>query len=316
MQTPESLTVTDVHAGDRLDKFLATQFPERSRGAWQDIISAGQVTLNGRETTPHHKVKAGDAVAIVAELPAPSVIEPNTFVVTPRPDIPVRVVLDDPAFVVIEKPAGLLMHPAIATDDATLAHAAIAVWPAMASVGESPVRPGIMQRLDKEASGLVVLAKTAAAYDSLKQQFQAHTITKEYLVLVAGTPGQESGTVRLAVGRKAGQGRMSARPATLDSDRPAITHYEVEERFVGATLLRVRTETGRTHQIRVHMKALGCAVAGDELYGTPGARKLSPRLFLHATTLGFTHPTTGEAVLLTSPLPPELEAVLAKLRAK
>jgi 23S rRNA pseudouridine1911/1915/1917 synthase len=304
MHAPETILVPEESAGERLDKFMAARFPDRSRGAWQDAISAGHVTLNGRVTTPHHAATMPDNDA------------DRQITMVPRPDITLRVAFEDAALAVIEKPSGMLMHPAIPTDTATLAHAAIARWPQMATVGESPERPGIMQRLDKEASGLVVLAKIAAAYDDLKRQFQKHDITKEYLVLVSGVPSQESGTVTLAIGRKAGQGRMSARPAAFDGDRPAVTHYEVVEHFANAALLRVRTETGRTHQIRAHMKALGCPVAGDEVYGTPAAQRLSPRLFLHATTLGFVHPATKKPMEFVSALPQELENVLAKLRTK
>ncbi len=310
--TENTIVVQEDGKGERLDKYLVSQLPHRSRSAIAGFIKDGKVTLNGRVVTPHIALKVGDEVVVPAELAgeAPDMEAP----LTPRPDIALNIIFEDEQILVLDKPAGTLMHPAVPGDDATLAQAVLAHVPAIATVGESVARPGIMQRLDKEASGVVVFAKTAAAHADLKAQFQEHDVTKEYLVLVLGAPPHDEGTVRLSIGRKSGQGRMSARPALVEGDRPAVTHYEVMERFDNTTLLRVRTETGRTHQIRVHMKALGCPVAGDELYGPTGGKKVSPRLFLHAAKLGFKHPTTGELVSFESPLPAELETVLAKLR--
>ncbi len=306
----KTFTITAKDADTRLDVFLTSSLKDWSRSQLQKLIKSGGVTVNGERKTPHFDLSEGDVIAVEGELRSAS---DNALV--PRKDIPLTIVYEDDAVVVIDKQFGLLVHPAIDRDEATLAHALLARWPEIATVGEAADRPGIMHRLDKDASGLLVVAKTKKAFDSLKRQFKNHTVKKEYTVLVEGTPPADEGVVDLHIGRKKGSGMMAARKTARVGDREAITHYHVEEYFPKITLLTVRTETGRTHQIRAHMHAIGCSVVGDPLYGTKrDVRTPSPRLFLHAKTLGFTHPVTRKNLVFTSPLPPVLEKVLAKLR--
>jgi 23S rRNA pseudouridine1911/1915/1917 synthase len=300
-------------AGERLDVFLTSRLGGLSRAKVQKRIKAGDIAVNGQSASAHLILKKDDEVTLKADIePAKTRTE-----LVPRRDIAFDVVHEDADVVVVNKPAGLLVHPAVEDDRETLAHGLIARWPAMATVGESPDRPGIMHRLDKDASGLMVVAKTKKAYDSLKRQFQKHTIHKEYAVLVNGAPPDDSGVVNLMIGRKKGSGKMAARAVPREGDREAVTHYHVDEHLPKATLLTVRTETGRTHQIRAHMHALGCTVVGDPLYGVDKEKLLrAPRLFLHAKKLGFTHPATRRKLEFSSALPDELETVLASLRSK
>jgi 23S rRNA pseudouridine1911/1915/1917 synthase len=239
----------------------------------------------------------------------------------------VKVVYEDDHIVVVDKPSGMIVHPAVPGENDSLANALMAQYPEIAKVGDDPQRPGIVHRLDREASGLLVVARTKAAFDALKSQFQQHVVHKEYVVLVDGAPPEDAGTVDLAIGRKASGGKMAARPMLpprmgaiesepQEDDRKAVTHYRIEEKFAKTTLLAVRTETGRTHQIRVHFNAIGCPVAGDALYGIKRQGRFpSPRLFLHARGLAFTHPITDAELSFTAPMPPELEAIIKRLRS-
>lgn len=307
------LRIEPEEAGERIDVFLTKRLDGLSRAKIQKRIKSGGVNVNGQTASPHLILKAGDEVSldtVKAEEEGPAGLEP-------RKDVKFAVIHEDADIAVVNKPAGLLVHPAVEGDRETLANGLIARWPAMATVGESPDRPGIMHRLDKDASGLMVVAKTKKAYDSLKRQFQKHTVHKEYAVLVNGAPPADEGVVNLMIGRKKGSGKMAARAVPREGDREAVTHYHVDERLPKATLLTVRTETGRTHQIRAHMHALGCTVVGDPLYGTDKTKLVTaPRLFLHAKKLGFSHPSTRRKLEFESPLPDELAYVLAQLRSK
>lgn len=310
MKTNFTIETPDV--GTRLDVFLTARLgaaARLSRSKVQALIKAGKAKVNDEKETPHYALEAGDMIE--ADFPdAPTEDES----LKPRADIKFGIVHEDDDIIVVEKPSGLLVHPAVKTDTTSLANALLAHFPAIATVGDAPERPGIVHRLDKEASGLLVVAKTQRAFDALKSQFQEHTVKKEYAVLVDGGPAQDSGTITLSVGRKTGDGKMAARPQPKEGDREAITHYSVDQRYDRAALLTVRTDTGRTHQIRVHMNATGCPVVGDLLYGARReGRVKTSRLFLHAKSLAFAHPATGEMVSFTSPLPPELQAVLDTL---
>jgi 23S rRNA pseudouridine1911/1915/1917 synthase len=303
-----NITIDEPLVNQRLDQLLADRL-EISRSQAKQAAQDGLVMVDDKPGKAHQRFKLGQTVSWdEAAIKAQSPTAPP-----PRPDIKLNIVHQDESLVVINKQSGLNMHPAKPTEDTTLANALLAQFPQIADVGESVWRPGIMQRLDKEASGLVVIALTAAAYDKLKDQFQNHTVHKEYLALVEGQPSQESGTIDFPIGRSSRGYRMAARPTAGEKDREAITHYEVLEHLPDRTLVKVRTETGRTHQIRVHFKALGCPLVGDELYGKTGP-KPALRLFLHATKLGFRHPDDDRPVEFESPLPPELEQYLAGLR--
>ncbi len=308
------ITITTAEAGQRLDLFLAAKHPDISRSRLQAAIKEGRILLNGKPAKPHTFLKAEDVISFSAEAVEP-VGEPKKL--KGRKDIAFGVVYEDGDLAVIDKPSGLLVHPTVQNETDTLAHALVGKWPTIAKIGDSPLRPGIVHRLDKDASGLMVVARTKKSFDDLKKQFQEHSIEKEYAVLVNGRPAQDAGTVTLSIGRSVRGDRMAARAEEEEGDRPAVTHYKAEEYLPGATLLTVRTETGRTHQIRAHFFALGLPVAGDPLYRLKrGATVPATRLFLHAKRLAFTHPKTGKRVEFIAPLPRDLEATLAKLRTK
>jgi 23S rRNA pseudouridine1911/1915/1917 synthase len=295
----------------RLDVFLTRLLKDVSRSKIQKAIKSGDVLLNGKKVTPHTFLAAGDEITAVDGLG----IAKGPATLTPRPDISLSIIYEDDEVAVINKPTGLLVHPTVRAEQDTLVNALIARFPGIEGVGESPLRPGIVHRLDKDASGILAVAKTDKAYRSLKRQFKAHTIDKEYLVLVYGKPPKDEGTITLSIGRSRDGGRMAARAAELEGDRQAVTHYSIVEQFTPATLLAVRTETGRTHQIRAHFKALGCPVAGDPLYKMRNAPPVpTKRLFLHAAKLAFTRPGTKKRLEFTAPLPSDLEEVLEKLR--
>ncbi len=316
-----SLIATADASGARLDTWLATQLPDFSRSKLQKLIKAGQVKVNGKNATPHDALAEGDRIEVQADAQP----DPNAPLV-PRVDIKLDVLHEDADILVVNKPAGLVVHPAVVGETDTLVNAIVARYPEIAKVGDSPERPGIVHRLDKEASGLLVVARTQAAFETLKEQFKAHTIHKEYAVLVDGSVPRDADTITMPIGRSSTGKRMAAHPdnkkratqeAAHDDDRNAITHYHLEESFPRNSFLTVRTETGRTHQIRAHVHALGTPVVGDALYGEKKtARLAAKRLFLHCKTLGFTHPKTGKEMKFESPLPADLEAILAKLRGK
>ncbi|MEY4723809.1 MAG: hypothetical protein RLZZ324_1322 [Candidatus Parcubacteria bacterium] len=302
------LIATAEDVGTRIDVYLTKQVQGFSRTHAQAAIKAGQVTVNGKTVTPHYALRIDEVIDMDAEE------KPKEISMKPWKEGKLDILHEDDDVIVINKPSGMLVHPAVPTDHESLAHALLAHFPKIAKVGEDVTRPGIMHRLDRDASGVMVVAKTKKAYENLKEQFQMHDIEKVYTVLVEGTTPEDSGTIRLAIGRKKGDGKMAARHLAKDGDKEAITHYRVEERWPRATLLTVRTETGRTHQIRAHMHAIGCAVAGDPLYGTGRPNRLPvPHLFLHAGKLSFNHPKTGERMSFEAPLPKELQHVIKGL---
>lgn len=306
------LEVTPEDDGRRLDRLLADKLEKFSRTGLQRLIQDGRILVNGRKVTPHFAVSAGDRISLDIADAEP---QHRTAALKPRPDIALNIVHEDADVAVINKPSGLLVHPSVRGEEETLAAALIARHPEMAGVGESWERPGIMHRLDKDASGLLVVAKTKKAYGSLKRQFQKHAVKKEYAVLVHGRPPKDEGTITLAVGRASSGDKMAARAEPLAGDRSAVTHYRIDEFYAGASLLTVRTETGRTHQIRAHFKALGCPVAGDPLYRMKRGPALpAGRLFLHCKTLAFTHPASRRKMEFTAPLPADLEKTLSSLR--
>lgn len=299
-------------AGERLDAWLVQQFSETSRSAFQKRIKEGVILVNGKKTKAHDAVKEGDVIEI-------SKADSSASLGMTKNDVPfVRVVDETDDYLVIDKPSGLLVHPAPSQKTSTLVDFLVAHAPGIKKVGDAKERPGIVHRLDREASGLMVVAKTKKAFEHLKRQFQAHEIKKEYLALVFGKPSKDFDLIETPIGRKKGRGRMSARAAAMEGDKEARTHYDVLERFPQATLVKVRTETGRMHQVRVHMKSIGHPLVGDDLYAamkhqTTSLRNL--RLFLHAATLGFKD-LSGSWREYHSELPPELNAILETLRKK
>jgi 23S rRNA pseudouridine1911/1915/1917 synthase len=324
-------------SGQRLDHFLATQLEGVSRSRVQLLIDQGDVLVNGEPHKASLKLRGSERIAITGE-PHPAPLKAMAEA------IPLDVVYEDSDLAVVNKPAGMMVHAGSgATDDArsrgTLVNALLHRFKALSSTG-GELRPGIVHRLDKNTSGLIVVAKNDRAHAALGAMFAARRVEKTYIALVQGAVAREKGTISAAVSRDPiRRTRMTTRPS--DNARTAISHYQVlrrlETRFGKFTLVSVRIETGRTHQIRVHMASIGNPVVGDTLYGgaanlrdqraleaTPtraARRKSEPetlrlgRNFLHAARLELTHPLTGKLLQLEAPLPPELNAFLERLES-
>ena len=292
------LRATPDDEGTRLDAFLAGPLGSRARA--QRLIAAGAVLVDGEPAPKRHLVTAGQLV---------TVDEPEEAPAADLPDAPYAVPYADEHLLVVDKPAGVVVHPARGHRAGTLAQALAGV----AAGGEDAARAGIVHRLDRDTSGLLVVARSEEAHRALRAALQARAITREYLVLVEGRPPARTGTIDAPVGRDR---RVRMRMSTdTDVPREAVTHFEIERALPRTTLLRVRLETGRTHQIRAHMQAIGHPVVGDPEYGTPGRLGLE-RQFLHATRLAFAHPVTGEPVDVSSLLPPDLQAALDRAAAE
>lgn len=292
--------VVDEHLVGRLDKQLALALPEVSRSQLQKWIEEGQVTVNGQAVKPKHKLKLGDQVAVSEPEAKPVDLVPQA--------LSLEIVYEDQDVLVVNKPQGMVVHPAPGHPDHTLVNALLYHSPLSQINGE--LRPGIVHRIDKDTSGLLMVAKNDQAHRSLTAQLKAKTTAREYLALVHGEVKEERGTVNAPLGRSP---KDRKKQAIVANGRPAVTHFRVVERFLGYTLLACRLETGRTHQIRVHMKALGHPLVGDPLYGPkktlPGAGQ-----YLHARLLGFTHPVSGRRITVTAPLPAAFSELILKLR--
>ncbi|HWE10882.1 MAG TPA: RluA family pseudouridine synthase [Solirubrobacteraceae bacterium] len=277
----------------RLDRFLSESLGSRSQA--QAAIEAARVRVDGRARPKRHPVSPGEVVTVdpggaAAEVPG-----------APAADF--QVAYEDDHLLVVDKPAGLVVHPARGHRNGTLAQA----LSGRAAGGEDARRPGIVHRLDRDTSGLLVVAKSDDAHRRLKELLAARRLRREYIALVDGRPAARTGTIDAPIGRD----RHDRVLMSIDTDEPreARTHFEIERRLPQATLLRVQLETGRTHQIRVHMAAIGHPVSGDPQYGTAGEYGLR-RQFLHAARLAFGHPITGEPLDISSPLPDDLVAAL------
>ncbi|HEV7807635.1 MAG TPA: RluA family pseudouridine synthase [Solirubrobacteraceae bacterium] len=292
------LDVPPEAGGERLDAFLAAPLGSRSQAA--RLIAAGLVRVDGEPARKGVRVRGGERIVV---------LEDDRDAGAPAPDAPVAcfgVAFEDEHLIVVDKPAGVVVHPARAHREGTLAQALAG----RVAGGEEDWRAGIVHRLDRDTSGLLVVAKSDDVHRALKAALAARDMTREYLALVEGRPPARSGTIEAPIGRdRRVRTRMSVHP-DADAPKPAITHFEIERALAQCTLLRVRLQTGRTHQIRVHLQAIGHPVCGDPDYGTAGLYGLR-RQFLHATRLAFGHPVTGEAVDVTSPLPDDLAAALA-----
>ena len=283
----------------RLDQFLAAQQLGLTRSRLQRLIADGEVTVNGSRVRSSHKVRRGDLVSVRVPPPRPASVVAQ--------DVPVAVVYQDEELVVIDKPAGLAVHPGPGHPDRTLVNGLLAMCPDIKGIG-GELRPGIVHRLDKDTSGLMVAAKTDRAHQDLSAQIQDREVTKGYLALVEGEPSPE-GEVDAPVGRHP---RHRTRMAVVVGGRESRTSYRVKQCYGEYSLLQLYLHTGRTHQIRVHMAYLGHPLVGDALYGK--SSPLLQRHFLHANHLAFRHPVTGEPLDLRSPLPPDLTFALESIR--
>jgi 23S rRNA pseudouridine1911/1915/1917 synthase len=300
------LRVAPAAKGDRLDRWLADAVPELSRAKIQELIGAGHVSVDGAVRKASHRLRGGEAVALEIPPAAAESLEPEP--------IALAVVYEDRHVLVVDKPAGMVVHPGAGHARGTLAAAVLAHAPVTAGVG-GPRRPGIVHRLDKGTSGLLVLAKTGVAYDSLTAQLAARAMHRRYLVVVHGRLRLDQGIVDAPIGRDTHRRqRMAIRPE--GRGRRAVTRYRVLERFPHFTYLEAWLETGRTHQIRVHLASLGHPVVGDLTYGRARGRLASPLegLALHAAELGFVHPITQKRLVFASALPERIERFLSHLR--
>jgi 23S rRNA pseudouridine1911/1915/1917 synthase len=283
----------------RLDKFVGEKCPELSRTNAQRLIAGGQITVNGSVARASRKLEIGDRVDVAIPPTPPSPLSPEA--------IPLDILYEDDDLIVVDKPAGLTVHPAPGHPGHTLVNAVLSHFPHLADISDS-LRPGIVHRLDRDTSGVMLVAKNKAAQDNLINQFRARSVAKAYLVLVRGKLTPERGTIEAAVGRDP---RNRKRMAVVASGREASTEYQVIKYIGNYTLLEVALKTGRTHQIRVHLAAIDYPVVGDAVYGVKSPH-LS-RQFLHACRLGFKLPATGEYVEFKSELPDDLKQALKEL---
>ena len=293
------LTVDDMLTG-RIDKVLAHQFNQFSRSHLQKWIEDGNVRVNGQPVKPKYKLAVGDQVVIEPEAPQKVDLTPEK--------IPLDIVYEDDDVIVVNKPQGMVVHPAPGHPNHTLVNALLYHSPLSTINGE--FRPGIVHRIDKDTSGLLMVAKNDLAHRSLAAQLKAKTNQREYVALVHGVIKQDAGTIDAPIGRSK---KDRKKQAVVSDGRHAVTHFKVLHRFRHYTLVSCRLETGRTHQIRVHMKSIGHPLAGDPLYGP---RKTLPGRgqYLHARLLGFKHPRTGKELVFTAPLPEYFQQMLDKLK--
>ena len=282
-------------AGERLDRFLASLPEIGSRAAAERLLEDGSARVDGRSRPKSHRLEGGEQLEL--KVPQPSSRELQ------REEVPLRLAYEDENLLVVDKPAGVVVHPSPGHQSGTLVHGLVGV-----AAGGDEERPGIVHRLDRDTSGLLVVARSEKAYEKLQELVRERRLERGYKALVRGRPRSWTGRIEAAIGRD----RHDPTRRSLDTDAPreAVTHFEVERLLARHALLDVRLETGRTHQIRVHLAAIGLPVVGDPVYGIPDEQLR--RQFLHAWRLAFPHPLTGERVEVQSPLPPELQAALAR----
>jgi 23S rRNA pseudouridine1911/1915/1917 synthase len=296
--------------GLRLDRYLADHLDGLSRSAIQRLISSGQVSVNGELARPSYRVRSGDRLVVI--VPTAQETKPAAE------EIPLQILYEDEALLVIDKPPGMVVHPAPGHSTGTLVNALLALHPRLAQAGGD--RPGIVHRLDRDTSGLILVATSEKMQRALQRQFQSRQVHKAYLALLVGRIQPTWGRIEAAVGRDP---RHRQRMAIQPGGREAITEYHILERFaqpVGPlagdfTLVEAEPITGRTHQIRVHFASIGHPIAGDPVYGRRHKRLPLGRQFLHAHRLEFSHPATGQVMKLESPLPADLAELLALLRS-
>ncbi len=294
-------TIGGEHNGWRLDKFLVLQLPDRSRSQLQKQIVAGDALVNGKPVTKHHFLETGDTVSLAEKKPEVREVQ--------KP-VEIPILHEDESIIVIDKPAGVLVHPVPQRAQWTVVDFLLTNYPEIDGVGEEKERPGIVHRLDRDASGVMVIAKTDAAYFSLKQQFMERTVEKHYQAIVHGVPINESDVIKFKIAHSATKGgKMAARPEHAEG-REAWTEYNVlatkKKRYA---LLEVSIKTGRTHQIRAHMAAIDHPIVGDAVYTSKRylSKKSYSRMFLHSWKLGIAHPASTERVIYTAPIPGNFE---------
>lgn len=303
---PEKMTlqIPPEMAGERLDKWLAVQESvSLTRSLLQSRMEQGHITVNGKPVPKNYRQRSGDVVEIVLPEPEPLSLEPE--------NIPLDIVYEDDDVLVVNKPKGMVVHPAPGHATGTLVHALLYHCGDRLSGINGVIRPGIVHRIDRFTSGLLMVAKNDIAHQALSEQIQAHTFTREYQAVAMGHFREPAGTISAPIGRHPVDRKKMC--VTEKNSKPAVTHYEVLTEYQRATHLRLRLETGRTHQIRVHLAYMGHPVLGDDVYGKafPGIEGQC----LHAAKIGFLHPTTGAYLEFECPLPDYFEKVLRKLKS-
>ena len=299
------LTVAPEEETLRLDVLLSRRVEGLTRSAAQRLLEEGKVSLQGRPLKKNHRLRAGEALELCLPDPVPTDARPQ--------NIPLDIVYEDADVAVVNKPRGMVVHPAPGNPDGTLVNALLAhCGQSLSGVGGA-IRPGIVHRIDKDTSGLLIIAKNDRAHLALSAQLKDHTLSRVYEAVAIGSLKEDRGTVDAPIGRSL---RDRKRMAVVPDGRRAVTHYEVLARYPGYTHLRCQLETGRTHQIRVHMAYLGHPLAGDPVYGPKNDPERLGGQCLHARELTFVHPTTGQTVHLTCPLPDWFSGFLDRLERR
>jgi 23S rRNA pseudouridine1911/1915/1917 synthase len=301
----EAIEIRVEQGGTRVDKHIAEKVPQLSRSFVQKLLQEGCVTVNGQVPKASYRVEVGDLVLV--RVPPPEPVEARAEL------IPLNIIFEDADIIVVDKPAGMVVHPAHGHRSGTLVNAVLAHCPDLAPVG-GELRPGIVHRLDKDTSGLIVVAKNDAAHQHMQRQFKQRLVEKTYLALTEGQLPSAQGAIDAPIGRDPRHRKRMA--VVVRGGREARTEYTVREYFPEHTLVTVRPVTGRTHQIRIHLASIGHPLVGDRVYGKRKQRLLPNRHFLHAASLAFTLPGTTEQRTFRSDLPDDLAAVLDMLRAR
>lgn len=305
MKAEQHITVPLAARGSRLDSWLATEVNEMSRARWQQLIKGRRVQINGGLCKPNTSLRGGERITYT--IPPPDITE-----LMPE-EIPLDILYEDHAIIGINKPAGMVVHPAPGHSHGTLVHALLHHCTDLGGVG-GELRPGIVHRLDKDTSGVILAAKNESALNRLQTQFKNRETEKIYQAIVIGIPCPSSGTINKPIGRHPTQRKKMQ--AEARDGRKAVTHYEILKEFQDAACLRIHIETGRTHQIRVHLASLGHPVLGDTLYGkkqTPSSSVKATRQMLHAESIQFVHPVSGEPMKIVAPLPEDFSSILDQL---
>ena len=295
----------DISDAPRIDKYLSDTFSEFTRNNIANLIDKNMVLVNGKVVKSNYKPKLNDEITLT--IPEPVLLDVKAE------EIPLDIVYEDDDILVINKPKGMVVHPAAGNYEGTLVNALLGYCKDSLSEINGVIRPGIVHRIDKDTSGLLLVAKTNRAHLSLAEQIKEHSAKREYLALVIGEV-KEGGTVNAPIGRSEKDRKKMA--VTLKNSKEAITHYEVKERYEGFTLLHCKLETGRTHQIRVHMSHMGKPLLGDMVYGPKKQKFNIDGQMLHAFKIGFTHPVTNEPMTFTCDLPEYFSEILKKLSKK
>lgn len=295
--------VEDIDAGKRIDLYLSEKIEDMSRSQVQKLIGDGNIKVNQKDIKSNYKVRKNDSIDVI--IPEPVMLE-----ITPE-DIDIEIMYEDDDIAVVNKPQGMVVHPAAGNFTGTLVNALLAKCSNLSGIN-GVIRPGIVHRIDKDTSGVLVVAKNDNAHKALAEQIKEHSMKRVYMALVEGVIKNDEGTIDLPIGRHPIERKRMA--VVQKNGRNAVTHYKVLERFKANTLVEARLETGRTHQIRVHMSYIGHPLVGDPVYGFKKQHFKLKGQALHAMTLGFIHPTTKEYMEFNAPLPEYYEQLLYKLR--